>query len=109
MILPSSREKKRYILFEVIGEEKVFKDEVKNSIYQKTLELLGEEGFSRAGVMLVGTNIVRVNPKFKDEMINILSLIRVINGKRVVINTLKTSGIIKKIKGEKLKHGKFSW
>ena len=100
MILPSSREKKRYILFEIISDEKVFKDEIENSIYQKTLEFLGEEGFAKAGVNLVKKNIIRVSLKYKDEIILILSLIRSVNNKKVMINPLKTSGVIKKIKGE---------
>ena len=98
VILPSSREKKRYILFEVISDEKIFKDEIKNSIYQKTLDYLGEKGFSQAGVILVKENIIRVNNKYKDEMIIILSLIRSINNKKMMINPLKTSGVIKKLK-----------
>lgn len=98
MILPSSREKKRYVLFEVISDEKFFKDEIKNSIYQKTLEYLGEQGFAKAGVILVKENIVRVNHKYKDEIIIILSLIREINNKKVMMNPLKTSGVIKKLK-----------
>jgi ribonuclease P/MRP protein subunit POP5 len=98
MIKPSSREKKRYILFEIISDSKFFKDEIENSIYQKTLEFLGEEGFSKSGVKLVKDNIVKVNNKFKDKMIIILSLIRTIKDKKVMINTLKTSGVLKKVK-----------
>lgn len=98
MILPTSRHKKRYISFELISDEKVFKEEIKESIYNKTLEFLGEQGFAKAGVMLVKSDIVRVDAKFKDEMIIILSLIREINKKKVIINTFKTSGNIKKVK-----------
>lgn len=98
MILPSSREKKRYVLFEVISEEKVFKDEIKNSIYNTALSFLGEDNFAEAGVILVKENIVKVNNKYKNEMILILSLIREVNNKKVKINPLKTSGVIKKLK-----------
>lgn len=101
MILPSSREKKRYILFEIISEGKVFKGEIEDSIYQKTLEYLGEEEFAKAGVNLVKENIVRVNNKYKDKMIIILSLIRKINDKKLMINPIRTSGLIKKLKVKK--------
>ena len=102
VVNPSSREKKRYVLFEVISDSKVFKDEVKNSIYKKALEFLGEQGFAKAGVVLVKDNIIKVNNKYKDEMIIILSLIRNINNKKVMINTLKTSGVLKKLKVNKI-------
>lgn len=95
---PSSRTKKRYISFEIISDEKIFKDEVKDSIYSKTLEFFGSEGLDKLGIQLVNENIVRVDHKFKDEMIIILSMIRKINNKRVFFNTLKTSGNLKKVK-----------
>ncbi|MFA5303055.1 MAG: Rpp14/Pop5 family protein [Candidatus Nanoarchaeia archaeon] len=95
---PSSRTKKRYISFEVISEQKVFKDEIKDSIYNKTLEFLGEEGLSKLGIQLVNENILRVDRNHKNEMIIILSMIRKINNKRVFFNTLKTSGNLIKVK-----------
>lgn len=98
MINPSSREKKRYVSFEIISEEKFYKDEIKNSIYNTALGFLGEEGFANAGIEMPKSNIIRVNNKYKNEIIIILSLIRSIKNKKVMINTLKTSGIIKKIK-----------
>lgn len=95
---PSSRIKKRYISFEVISEQKVFKDEIKDSIYNKTLEFLGEAGLSRLGIQLVNEKILRVDSNHKNEMIIILSMIRKINNKRVFFNTLKTSGNLIKVK-----------
>jgi RNase P/RNase MRP subunit POP5 len=95
---PSSRSKKRYIYFDIISDEKIFKDEIKDSICSKTLEFLGQEGLAKAGIHLVNEQIVRVDSDFKDNMILILSMIRKINNKRVFFNTLKTSGSIKKVK-----------
>ncbi|VVB74648.1 Ribonuclease P protein component 2 [Candidatus Tiddalikarchaeum anstoanum] len=104
MILPSSRHKKRYIYFEVISDEKVFKDEVKKGIYDTALRFLGEDGFSKAGIQIVNDNIIRVDSQYKDTMIAVLSLVRRIGEKQIVINTLKTSGSIKKLaKNEVLK------
>lgn len=95
---PSSRIKKRYISFEAISEQKVFKDEIKDSIYNKALEFLGEEGLSKLGIQMVNENILRVDCNHKNEMILILSMIRKINNKRVFFNTLKTSGNLSKVK-----------
>jgi len=95
---PSSRIKKRYISFEVLSEQKVFKDEIKSSIYNKALEIFGEAGLSNLGFQLVSDNIVRVDHNYKNEMILILSMIRKIKDKDVLINTLKTSGNLSKVK-----------
>ena len=95
---PSSRHKKRYVYFEAISDDKVFKDEIKDSIYKKTLEFFGSQGLSNMGIQIVDKNIVRVDNKYKNELIMILSLIRKVNNKRVFFNTLKTSGSIKKVK-----------
>ncbi|MDD2678378.1 MAG: Rpp14/Pop5 family protein [Candidatus Nanoarchaeia archaeon] len=95
---PSSRAKKRYISFEIISEQKVFKDEIKSSICNKALEFLGEDGLSRLGFQLVSENALRVDHNRKNEMILILSMIRKINDKNVLINTLKTSGNLSKVK-----------
>jgi len=104
MILPSSRHKKRYIRFEVISEEKVFKEEIKKSIYEAALKFLGEKGFAEAGLILVNDNIIRVDAKHKDACIAALSLVREIGGQKAVINTLNTSGTIKKVKELKNKN-----
>lgn len=95
---PTCREKKRYILFEIIAKEKLLKAEIKNSIYNNCLNFLGEEKFSKANIELVNNNILKINNNYKTEIIVVLSLIRKINNKKVMINTQKTSGILKKLK-----------
>ncbi len=97
LILPTMKDKKRYISFEIISDKKIFKEEIKDTIYKKALEFFGEDGFAKAGVIVIEENVVRVKAKYKNEMITLLSLIRDINGKRVIINTTKTSGILRKV------------
>jgi len=95
---PSSREKKRYISFEILSEQKVFKDEIKDIINNKALEFLGEQGLSLLGMQMVNEGVLRVNHSKKNEMILILSMVRKISDKRAFINTLKTSGNLSKVK-----------
>ena len=98
MILPSSKEPKRYVKFEIISEEKIFKEEADSSLYKKCLEFLGEEKFGQANIICVNKDIIRVDADYKDELLFAVSLIRGINNKKAVFNTLKTSGNIKKTK-----------
>ncbi len=99
MMLASSRKSKRYVLFKIISEEKIFKEEINSSLYNICLDFLGEEAFGQANIMIVKKNIIRVDTKYKNELIFALSLIREINGKKIMLNTLKTSGSLKKLKG----------
>jgi RNase P/RNase MRP subunit POP5 len=95
---PSSREKKRYISFEVLSEQNIFKDEIRDSINNKALEFLGEQGLSLLGFQLVNEGVLRVNQNKKTEMILILSMIRNISKKMVFFNTIKSSGNLSKVK-----------
>jgi ribonuclease P/MRP protein subunit POP5 len=98
MILPSSKRPKRYVYFEVVSDKKVFKEETNLVIYKTCLDFLGEKDYGQANIMIVKNNIIRVEAKYKDELIFALSLIREINKKKVMLNTLRTSGSIKKVK-----------
>jgi ribonuclease P/MRP protein subunit POP5 len=101
--LPSLREKKRYIAFEVISDNKFSFDEIKEEINKNILNILGEKGYSRAGIMFININkqnkgIVKTNNK---ELVNTraaLTLINEIKNKRVIIKCRKVSGILKKVK-----------
>ena len=104
-ILPSLREKKRYIAFEVISDNKFSFDEIKKEINKHILKILGEKGYSKAGIMFINMNkqnkgIIKTNNK---ELINTraaLTLINEINNKKAIIKCKKVSGLLKKVKQE---------
>ena len=58
-LLPSLKQKKRYILFEILGSEKFSKKDVKDEVQVALKDFLGVLGLSRSGVIFV-------NEKFKD-------------------------------------------
>ena len=49
-LLPTLKEKKRYILFEIISKDKITKDECGDAINKSCKELLGTLGCAKAGI-----------------------------------------------------------
>ena len=104
-ILPSLREKKRYLVFEVISQEKVSDfSAVSEIITRCSLHFMGQLDAARAGVMALGnkwdTNlqrgIVRVGHKHVDDLKSALVFAHKIGDKEVIIRSLGVSGILKK-------------
>jgi len=92
-ILPSLKEKKRYIVFET---EKTMKA-IDNIIKSACLKFLGTYGCSKAGIQVLKTSnkktIIRVNNKYVDHIKTALALNT--KGKCTAV-----SGVLKKIKGK---------
>ena len=104
-LLPSLREKKRYIVFEIIGN-KIDKKKAEKEIYSNVLKFLGELSVSRANVKILGDSwannkgIIRVNVKYLNEFKMALGLIKKLNNKKIIINVIGVSGILKKAKSK---------
>jgi len=106
-LLPSLREKKRYLIFEIISNEKLaeFK-RISNTILQRNQQLIGEIGMSKGGVSILHDcwnekkqrGIIRVNPKYLNDVKTGLSLIKKIGDRRVIFKTVGVSGVLKKAK-----------
>jgi len=103
---PSSKERKRYILFKLKCEREVEKGDIKKSVIQAGLQFLGELGMARSGLQFLPetwnsknmTGIVRTGHKFVNETKTALTLIKKINSSKVTISTIKTSGSLDKLK-----------
>jgi ribonuclease P/MRP protein subunit POP5 len=99
-ILPSLREKKRYIVYEAISDKKLNSNEIKQSIDDALLKFIGEFGYAKAGPLFVQTKnnkgIIRINNKYLNEIKTSLALIEKIKNKKVIIKTIGVSGILKK-------------
>ena len=102
IILPTLREKKRYLAFDVVSEEAFKTSEIKNAIKKESLKFLGEMEFGRAGIMMIGNTgkqgIIRVNNKYVNNLKTSLMLVKDVNNKKLTIKTTKVSGILKKLK-----------
>jgi len=104
-LLPSQREKKRYLVFEIISKNKVKPfSEITNAIWNSILTFVGQTGAAKAGISVLQDKydasrqlgIIRVSHKMLDALKAALTLIREINNEPVIVRSMGTSGILKK-------------
>jgi len=103
-ILPSLREKNRYIVFEVISKNKIKFDNVKKEIYTMENKMLGEIEMSNAGIMFLSDwsnqrGIIKVSNHYSDKIRIPFLFINKINNYDVIVQTRGISGILKKARG----------
>ena len=104
-MLPSLREKKRYLAFEVISKEKI-KDNsaIYNTIYNAAYSFMGELGVSKAGMMMIQDKwnddkqrgLIKVGHLHVDHLRAALTLIDKIEDQQVIVRSIGVSGILKK-------------
>lgn len=102
-ILPTLKEKKRYIAFEVISKSRLTKEAVKSAIISSSMAYLGKLGYSKAGVQFMNKwnkdnsrGLVKVNNKHVDNFRSSLLFIDRIGNKNAIMRTAGVSGILKK-------------
>ena len=111
-ILPSLREKKRYLVFEVISKEKINDAEsVSNAIWNCSLQFLGQLGTAKAGIIVLNNKwdpqlqrgIIKVGHKNVDALKSALMLADKIGSREVIFRSLGVSGILKKAENNYLR------
>ncbi|MBL7100619.1 MAG: ribonuclease P protein component 2 [Nanoarchaeota archaeon] len=110
-MLPSLREKKRYIVYEVKTDKKLNFDEVKQELEKKMLQFLGELGYGKAGVIILdewtdNKGIIRTSTKSVDQVKTALTMVEKINNQKTMIKTIGVSGILNKAKNKFIKGGR---
>ncbi|MBN1377235.1 hypothetical protein JW949_02780 [Candidatus Woesearchaeota archaeon] len=104
-LLPTLKEKKRYIVYRIISERKINKD-VSKDIIDKINSYLGVFEGAKAGIMNVTYNknkqagILKVSNKKLKETKSSISLINELNKQKVIITNIYVSGILKKAKNK---------
>ena len=106
-LLPSLREKKRYLAYEVISRHK-FNDaiSVSKAILDASKEFLGNLSMAKAGMIAMNDQwnadaqrgIIRVNNKHVGELKASLIFVKGINGMEAIVKSIGASGILKKAK-----------
>ena len=103
--LPSSmREKKRYVVFEVISEGDIDVDVLAEEIYRHGIELLGELGLSKLSMWVMKNmfngkkGIVRVRPGGVEETRLVLASIRQIDETPAIVSVVGVTGTIRAAK-----------
>lgn len=99
ILMPTLREKKRYLVFEVISKQKKQAREVDESIWSSCLDYLGEKGCAEAGIHVLKEKwdgakqmgMVKVNNKYVNDLKTAMAL-----NNKLMIKSLTTTGMIKK-------------
>ena len=103
-LLPSLKERKRYILYKVCKTKHVDKE----FLYKMMKKFLGEFTMSKAGVTILinkeNAGIIRLNHDYVDEVKVALALINNYNGHEIKVETIKVSGVINKLKMEDVEY-----
>ena len=104
-VLPSLREKKRYLVFEVISRQK-FQDPrpVSDAILRCSSVLLGEIGAAKAGIMPLENKwnaknqrgMLKVGHKYSDAAKASLAFVREIGGHEAICMSIGLSGMLGK-------------
>ncbi|MFC1648884.1 Rpp14/Pop5 family protein [Nanoarchaeota archaeon] len=97
-MMPTLKEKKRYIAFEAISENKVMSDDIINQLHG----LLGIFDSAEAGISLVDYNnnkgLLRVSVKGLEKTKASLALVTQLSDSKVILRTLGVSGTLKNAK-----------
>lgn len=104
-LLPSLRQKKRYVVFEIMSDKKCSLSEVQEAVESSLLKFLGELGIAKASPLFLKEKwneqkqrfVVKVNHAFVDELKSALILNKKIKNTPVLIKSIITSGTLKKV------------
>jgi|SRR3989338_10765075 len=100
-LLPTLKEKKRYLAYEVISKPLKF-NVVSKAVWDNILGYIGTKGTAKAGIWLLNDKyknnkgIIRVTNKYVDDLKASLALIKKINNEDVIVRSLGVSGILNK-------------
>jgi ribonuclease P/MRP protein subunit POP5 len=102
-LLPSLKEKKRYLAFEVISKQKMHSfDDFSRAFWNRALQFVGEAGAGKAGFWLLSDTyknnrgLIKVNHKYTEELRAILCTMDTINNQDTIVRSLGMSGIVNK-------------
>ncbi|OIO61960.1 hypothetical protein COY26_01155 [Candidatus Woesearchaeota archaeon CG_4_10_14_0_2_um_filter_33_10] len=104
-VLPSLREKKRYLVFEIISKKDIKSfSEVSSLIWQSSLSFLGEIETAKAGIWVLPDKwnqkkqmgMIKVNNKYVDKLKTVLALIKSFKKQQIFVKSVGVSGMINK-------------
>lgn len=101
-LLPSLREKKRYLAYEVLSNEKLAQKSIEKAILGSIKGYIGDLGLSKSGIIFLkhsgNKGVLRTTSKFQDYVRASFALVKSIDDKQVIIRSLLSSGNINKVK-----------
>ena len=107
------RSQKRYIVFEVISENKITYNDLMNSVWNSMLSFLGEFGSSDAKIWIVQnlynekeqTCVIKWPHDYVEQVRAVLSLIQMIGESKATVRIIGVTGTIKSAKTKYLGEG----
>lgn len=110
-LLPSLREKKRYVVFGVHSEKTLSFGEIKDAIFEAYKDLFGSIGLAKAGIDFVeykdGKGILKVSNKEVNNIKASFCNVRKINKQDIILRSLGVSGILNKARMKFMSGGGF--
>ena len=102
-VLPTLREKKRYVAFEVQAEKSLPLDQVRSGIEKTMKAFLGDLGMARAGVLFLNDwknqrGILKASTRSVYEVKAALALVENIADHKAVVRSLAVSGTVDKLR-----------
>ncbi|MFC2142915.1 Rpp14/Pop5 family protein [Candidatus Aenigmatarchaeota archaeon] len=103
-ILPQSlRGKKRYVVFEILSDEKIEYSDFSSAVWNTLLGFLGDLKSSEAKVFLIKNlyvaetkrGVIKVDHNYIEELRAVLSLIQYIGETKIIVKILGVTGTIK--------------
>lgn len=104
-LLPTLREKKRYLVYETISQKNMLNPELINkNIANQFASLYGQIGLAGAGIMFINDKyntslnrgVVRIAHNYIKHLRAALAFINEIDGNKSIIKSVGVSGILKK-------------
>lgn len=99
-LLLSLREKKRYVVFEIISENSFSYKDLKDAVIKAFKDLFGLDGLAKAGLEFIeykqNKGIIRVSAKGLDQLRASFCFVRKINKDDAVLRSVGVSGMLKK-------------
>ena len=103
ILLPTLREKERYISFQVLSEESITYSDLESAIWNQLLDFYGEYGVSKTSMWLVKNlwdendqvGVIRCNNLSVSQVVAGLGLISRLGDIRIILKILKISGTLK--------------
>jgi len=98
------KENRRYLAFEIIGEEKFKKEHVAKALWSSVFSMIGSDGAASSSFWLIDFNkekqkgIIRCSSEWVDIIRACLCFVTMVNNKKAFVHIIKTSGTIKKIR-----------
>ena len=108
-LLPSLKEKRRYLVFEVLAEAALTLEEAKEGIGKELSSFLGRLEEAKAGIDFLQDwhnqkGILKVTTPYLDHAKAILPLIRKINKREVIVASIGVSGTLNKARSKFIAH-----